>query len=299
MVVVTVLLAVLAVAALVAAALGFSRARRAEAEVAAGSKRVGDLVQRVADLETAAAERDADLQAARRELESAQQAATSADEERETLRRDAGEQRTRAAAAESERAELASRITTLEAEIMTATEAKVAADARADALAVAADAGAGADVAHAAASPEALWRLELARSERLWRNSVAVVPGEPSPIATADDALRTALDIELAAAREESGVEVELEIDLPQRLGAPEALAVLRATQELLPVAVRAGHATTLWVAAAGEDIIIEVSSLDDDGTPIEVAVPDLPPGRLVAQTGGIRLVGFLSGTAS
>jgi len=294
MVVVTVLLAVLAVGALVAAVLGFSRARRAEAEVAAGSKRVGDLVQRVADLESAAAGRQADLDAATRDLASAQQAATAAEQERETIRQDADDQRTRAAAAELERAELATRVATLESEIMTATEAKVAADVRADALAVAADAGDGVSVGQVAASPEALWRLELARSERLWRNSVAVVPDEPSPITTADDVLRAALDIELAAAREESGVEVELEIDLPQRLGAPEALAVLRSTQELLPVAVRAGHATTLWVAAAGQDIIVEVSSLDDDGTPIEVAVPDLPPGRLVAQAGGIRLVGFL-----
>ena len=237
--------------------------------------------------------------ATQRDLEAAQQASTSSAEERERVRQEADHQRTRADAAEAERADLASRVATLEAEIMTATEAKVAADVRADALAVAADAGDGLSVGQVAASPEALWRLELARSERLWRNSVAVVPDEPSPIATADDPLRAALDVELAAAREESGVEVDLEIDLPQRLGPPEALAVLRAAQELLPVAVRAGHATTLWVAAAGEDIIIEVSSLDDDGTPIEVAVPDLPPGRLVAQAGGIRLVGFLSGSAS
>ena len=298
MVVVTVLLAVVAVAALVAAVIGFSRARRAEAEVAAGSKRVGDLVPRVGDLEATVKARDDELTHARGELDAARQEVASTGERHEALRKAADEQAVRADGAEAHVTELTRQVELLEAEIMTATEAKVAADAASRRSGGGGgDHAAGADQAPGpgAASPEALWQLELARTERLWRTSVAVVPDETSPIATADDQLLAALGVELAAAREEAGVEVDLEIDLPRRLDPPEALAVLRAAQELLPVAVRAGHATTLWVAAAGDDVIVEVSSLDDEGAPIEVDVPDLPPGRLVAQTGGIRLVGFLA----
>lgn len=332
MVVVTVLFAILAIAAVVAAVVGFSRANRAETEVADGSKRVGELVERVGELESTVKERDDELTRVSGELEAARKEVASAAERQDAARKEADERSARADAAEAEVTQLAGRVEKLQAEVMAVTEAKVAADARADALAAAAEQAAtdqasaekptakkatakkatptkaAADAVTAdqpapsvgedgavAASPEALWRLELARSERLWRNSVAVVPDETSPIATADDALVAALEIELAAAREDSGVEVELEIDLPRRLQPAEALAVLRAAQELLPVAVRAGHATTLWVAAAGDDVIVEVSSLDDEGTPIEIDVPDLPPGRLVGQTGGIRLVGFLA----
>jgi hypothetical protein len=91
----------------------------------------------------------------------------------------------------------------------------------------------------------ALWNLELARAERTWRHSVAVSPDQASPFADTDDQLRSAVEIEVAALREEVGVAMELEWsvaveDLARRL------IVLRVVQELLAAASRAEQAVVL-----------------------------------------------------
>ncbi len=72
-----------------------------------------------------------------------------------------------------------------------------------------------------------LWALELLRSERTWRHSVAPGPDTPSVLGDAAEPLREALQIELDAAREEVGVEVELAADLPAELTPAGSLLAL------------------------------------------------------------------------
>jgi cell division protein FtsL len=94
-----------------------------------------------------------------------------------------------------------------------------------------------------------LWDLEVARTERLWRASVAINPTDPvTPFAESDDPVRTAVEIEAAALREDVGALIAVDwqaapIDEPAR-----RLVVLRVAQELLAQASRAPGASRLLV---------------------------------------------------
>lgn len=144
-----------------------------------------------------------------------------------------------------------------------------------------------------AADPMALWALERRRSERTWRHSVGV-PGAPSPLAD-PDVLRAALQIEVDAAREEAGAVVELSADLPQKLSAGTSLAVLRSAQELLADAVAQGEEITLRVGHEGGDVLIGVDGIDAEGAALTSSPLDLPPSRLEAEPGLVRIRGILS----
>ncbi|QXC62837.1 hypothetical protein KSP35_08680 [Aquihabitans sp. G128] len=193
----------------------------------------------------------------------------------------------------------------------TAREAAAAAEARshaadaARARAEAASAEAVASLAEAAtlaarliddgaADPAALWALERSRTERTWRHSVAAVQGDPSPLAAALHPLWTALEIEVAAVREEVGAVVDLDVDLPGTVTPGASLATLRVAQELLATAARKGEVTTLRVAADGDDLVVEASSVDADGQPVPLSALVLPPSRLDAEPGVVRLRGAL-----
>lgn len=143
------------------------------------------------------------------------------------------------------------------------------------------------------ADPAALWALERRRSERTWRHSVGV-PGAPSPLA-GSDLLRAALQIEVDAAREDAGAVVELAADLPEALSAGASLAVLRSAQELLADAVTLGEEVTLRVGHEGGDVLIGVDGVDAEGSALTPSRLDLPPSRLEAEPGVVRIRGVLS----
>lgn len=117
----------------------------------------------------------------------------------------------------------------------------------------------------------ALWHLELARAERTWRHSVAVSLDQSSPFADTDDPLRSAVEIEVAALREEVGVSMELEWtavvdDLARRL------IVLRVVQELLAAASRSEQAVVLTGTSHDDSGSVELHMrVPEDHDPMEV----------------------------
>jgi hypothetical protein len=140
--------------------------------------------------------------------------------------------------------------------------------------------------------PGTLWSLELARTARTWRNSVATDPGVAFEPGT--DRLRTAIETDLAAAREEAGVDIALVWELVDEIEALAALAVLRVAQELVAGAVPLADEAQLVVEPDDTDVIVRVS--ERDGTPgrfAELAVQPDDTG-LLAVAGGLRVVGAM-----
>lgn len=134
------------------------------------------------------------------------------------------------------------------------------------------------DQARPGIEAESLWQLELARSERTWRHSVAASPDGPGPFADVtrpDDALRTAVEIEVAALREDVGAAMELhwdaQVDDPAR-----CLTVLRLTQELLAAAAREQQAVVLHGGRDADGDVVLRLSVPEDHDPIQIAVPPL-----------------------
>jgi hypothetical protein len=201
----------------------------------------------------------------------------------------------RAADAEVSRAHAESELSSAYAEVGAATSRAQAAEIAAEAAQSAAstaraqlvDAGWG----HGP-GPGTLWALELARTARTWRNSVATDPRvafEPGP-----DRLRTAIETDLAAAREEAGVDIALVWELVDEIEALAALAVLRVAQELVAGAVPLADEAQLVVEPDDADVIVRVS--ERDGTPgrfAELAVQPDDTG-LLAVAGGLRIVGAM-----
>jgi hypothetical protein len=259
MVVLVILLAVVTVVAVVLALVARSRLRTQRAAAAAAA----------AAAEQAAAERDAEQE--------------------------------RAAAAEAARVEAAARAETAEARAEDADGKAAEAERRASSAAEqAAEAAAKVAAAEARAAeaaerngldPELLWTLERARSERTWRHSVAVGVDSTSVFEGSAHPLREALQVELDAAREEVGALVELDTDVPPVVTAAGSVLVLRAAQELLARAVKVAEETTLRVLADGEDIVVTIEPVDEDGEPVAIEPLAVPASTdLEATEGGVRV---------
>jgi hypothetical protein len=130
---------------------------------------------------------------------------------------------------------------------------------------------------------DGLWALERARTERTWRHSVATgVPGA-GPFDGADDALRTAVEIEAAALREEVGTEIATDWRIEPGLPADLGLLVLRAAQELLASASRTVEDAVLVVEQDGPEVVLGLRR--PAGEPVEVEhlldSPTLPGMRV------------------
>lgn len=141
-----------------------------------------------------------------------------------------------------------------------------------------------------AADTAALWALERIRSERTWRQSVALVEGGSSPLSGSAEPLRVALEIEVAALREEVGAIVDLEFQVPEPVSAGASLATLRVAQELLAATVMGGDVTTVHVAADGADVVVRVETVDANGSPLPVIPLVLPRSRLEPDGSAVRL---------
>jgi hypothetical protein len=107
--------------------------------------------------------------------------------------------------------------------------------------------------------PVTLWRLEMMRSERTWRNHVAPGPDFASPLAESDNQLRSAIEIEAGAIREESGTAVRVMWEIAGPLDPGPSLAVLRNVQELLGQLAKTAERLALRVSLDGDQVVIAV----------------------------------------
>ncbi len=138
-----------------------------------------------------------------------------------------------------------------------------------------------------------LWALERARSERTWRQSVALSPDDESVLDNAENPLIEAIRVDLEAAREEVGVVVDLDADLPRMPTAAGSLLTLRAAQELLASVVRHSESSVVRVRADGDDVIITVAAVDEHGESVVPQPLDGSPS-VSAVDSGVRIHGAL-----
>lgn len=230
------------------------------------------------------------LSAAQAEITRLEQAVTAVLGERDTVtaeRDDARAERDDAAAA------LAEATTTNEQLQRSRADAEERAATLASALAA----------AHAGGhDPETLWALELARVQRRWREAVAPNPLDPPPD-PGPDPLRYAVSVVAAALREEAGTAVALDWVL-DRLPPPGArVTVLRVAEELLAAGAKVLEQGTMAVGADGDDVLVVLAGLDEEGQRATPPVPSLAGHaavELVAAPGSVtaRVKGALAESA-
>lgn len=119
-----------------------------------------------------------------------------------------------------------------------------------------------------------LWDLALARAEQRWRMSISLSIDDESPLAGSDDQLRAAIEIEIDAAREESGADIDLhwsgETPAPPAAGVVAYSLVESVVAALATTAAR----TVVHVEVGEDDIRLRFDVTDDTGRPME---PELP----------------------
>lgn len=185
------------------------------------------------------------------------------------------------------------------AAVASARRAEEEAAGHAGAAATAAEAVRSAEAASAAATAEVeqvrgqaalydanvLWSLEQRRADRTWRVSVAPSPEVPSGLAEAAHPLVAALQIEVAAVREEVGTVVELDAEMPDDIAPATALLTLRAAQELLASVARRAEETVLRVRTEDGDVRITVEATDENGERVAIDPLGLPASARLEQT--------------
>lgn len=136
-----------------------------------------------------------------------------------------------------------------------------------------------------------LWALALAGVRRTWEVSVCPSPGISSPLDGATDELRTALEIEVDAAREEAGAAIELHWEGTGVAPPSVAVRALSIAQELIARLAKAAEQATLHVESTDDTLTLAVEAVDAAGTSV---VPDdvaplhrVGPGRYVLVRGG------------
>ncbi len=127
---------------------------------------------------------------------------------------------------------------------------------------------------------EMLWDLEVARSERAWRNSVAINPvDDPSPFESSEDPVRTAVEVEASALREDVGAMITVEWQADVIESRARRLLVVRVAQEMLALAARAPGAARLLVTQAEDDsgeLTMEFAAADDSSQVINLIPPQI-----------------------
>jgi len=125
---------------------------------------------------------------------------------------------------------------------------------------------------------ETLWALEVARSERSWRNSVAINPiDDPSPFDESDDPVRTAVEIEASALREDVGALISVDWRIPPIETAARRILIVRVAQEMLASASRVPGPARLVASTEADDGSLTLAfEPADDGGPVLNLIP--PP---------------------
>ncbi len=130
------------------------------------------------------------------------------------------------------------------------------------------------------ANAEMLWDLEVARSERAWRNSVAINPvDDSSPFETTDDPVRTAIEVEAAALREDVGALIAIDWKAEPIESASRRMVVVRVAQEMLALASRAPGAARLVVSDSPDgdgELRMEFEAADEGSQVINLIPPKI-----------------------
>ncbi len=123
---------------------------------------------------------------------------------------------------------------------------------------------------------ETLWRLEVARSERSWRNSVAINPvDDDSPFAASEDPVRTAVEVEASALREDVGALIGVEWRAKPIESLARRVLVVRVAQEMLASASRVPGAASLVVTDADDGgLTMTFEPADDGGAALNLISP-------------------------
>jgi len=123
-----------------------------------------------------------------------------------------------------------------------------------------------------------LWDLELARSARTWLTSVATNPdAQSTPFDDAENPVRTAVEIEAAALREDVGASVGVDWQAGTIEDPARCHLVLRLAQEMMATAAREASPTKLTVEGDDEvSLHIEADGEADDSvitlSPLKIA---------------------------
>lgn len=135
---------------------------------------------------------------------------------------------------------------------------------------------------------DTLWALEVARSERSWRNSVAINPvDDPSPFDDTDDPVRTAVEIEASALREDVGALIDVEWKIEPIEASARRILVVRVAQEMLASASRAPGAARL-VASQNEDdgsLVLAFEPADEGGPVLNLIPPPISSEVLAVES--------------
>ena len=124
-----------------------------------------------------------------------------------------------------------------------------------------------------AGDPAVLWALALERIERLWRTSISVRPGEPSPIETADEPLKAALEVLAEAVHEESGADITVRWEGDTPVPAARAVLALAVAESVVAGLAKSDERTEIVVRPGEEGVEIVV----DAGDPAAADELDLP----------------------
>lgn len=118
---------------------------------------------------------------------------------------------------------------------------------------------------------ELVWALTLARIDRLWQVSVSSGIGAASPLIGSSSLLADALEILVAAAREEAGATVELTYTGDGEVEGSTAATVVCLCEELVAAAIEGADETRAEIEVTDDDVIVSVSATRDGR---DVAVP-------------------------
>ena len=122
---------------------------------------------------------------------------------------------------------------------------------------------------------EHLWQLSLRRTEQTWRLSIAIDPAGPSPLVDTDDPFRTAVEVEIDAAREEAGAVIEVEWTGDAPVPADRATLGLALVRDIVDSLGTTADRTTVTVTRHADALEIAVEAVDVDGQPLPVPLPD------------------------
>lgn len=122
---------------------------------------------------------------------------------------------------------------------------------------------------------DSLWDLALARVERTWRTSISLTADEPSPLIAASDTLRTAVEIEIDAAREEAGADIDLVWTGEGSTDPAAAVVVLAIIEAVVGALAKVARSTTVRVSISPQHVDVGIEALDDRGEALSVAIPD------------------------
>lgn len=156
-------------------------------------------------------------------------------------------------------------------------------DALAGELADARDALDAAAAAQSTSPAAVLWDLAVRESEHRWRVSVAVDPSTGSPLDGATDRFRAAVEVEVDAAREESGAALDLVWKGETPPDAERAVVALALVRDVIATHGTAAATTTITIDSQDDAVEVSIDAVGADGTPVDVSIPDaieVEPGR-------------------